>query len=145
MDADMYVNILSQTLLPFLHEVYPEGARFMQDNYPKHTSRRAVKFFDDNDINWWRTPPESPDLNPIENMWHELKEHLRREVKPRTKEELVSGISDFWRTVTPAKCTRSIRHLRKVIPRVIEENSLTVPSVLLKFYIPLPQEDTPYV
>jgi len=26
------------------------------------------------------TPPESPDLNPIENMWHQLKEFIRREV-----------------------------------------------------------------
>ena len=46
----------------------------MQDNDPKHTSRRAKKFFEDN-INWWRTPPGSPDANPIENLWHELKVH----------------------------------------------------------------------
>ena len=90
----------------------------MQDNDPKHTSKRAVEFFNTNDINWWKTPPESPDLNPIENLW--LKEFLRREVKPHSKEELFSGIQQFWLAVTPAKCTRYIRHLRKVIPRVIE-------------------------
>ena len=122
MDAEAYVMILERTLLPVLHEVYPDGHRFMQDNDPKHTSKRAREFFEANNINWWKTPPESPDLNPIENLWHELKEFLWREVKPRTKEELVAGIHHFWDTVTIGKCTRYIRHLRKVIPKVIEEN-----------------------
>jgi transposase len=57
----------------------------MQDNDPKHTSRLAKAFFSDNNINWWKTPPESPDCNPIENLWHEMKEYLRREVKPDNK------------------------------------------------------------
>ena len=92
----------------------------MQDNDPKHTSRRAVQFFNEEGINWWRTPPESPDMNPID-LWHEMKEHLRREVKPHTKQELVQGIHQFWETVDIEKCTRYIRHLRKVYPRVIEE------------------------
>ena len=45
----------------------------MKDNDPKHTSRVAKAFFAENGVNWWRTPPESPDVNPIENLWHELK------------------------------------------------------------------------
>lgn len=53
-------------------------------------------------------------------MWHELKEHLRREVKPRTKQELIDGIQAFWRTVDVEKCSRYIRHLRRLLPRVIE-------------------------
>jgi transposase len=73
MDADLYCQILDQYLVPFIHSVYPQSHRFMQDNDPKHTSRRAQMFFTEKSINWWRTPPESPDANPIENMWHELK------------------------------------------------------------------------
>ena len=120
MDAVMYVDILRRSLKPFIDEVYPDSHRFMQDNDPKHTSRLANDFFRDNDINWWRTPPESPDCNPIENLWHEMKEYLRREVKPKVKQELIDGIQEFWATVDIDKCTRYIRHLRKVIPRVIE-------------------------
>jgi len=68
MDAVLYVEILHKTLLPFIAEKYPMGYRFMQDNDPKHTSRLAQDFFMEKGINWWKTAPESPDLNPMENM-----------------------------------------------------------------------------
>ena len=113
MDADAHVEILRQTLPPFLRNVYPDGHKFMQDNHPKHMLRKAITFFEDNSINWWKTSPESHDLNPIENLWHELKGYVRREVKPRTKEELIQGICQFWDTVTIEKCGRYIRHLHK--------------------------------
>ena len=106
MDAVLYVDILRTTLLPFIAQKYPEGHRFMQDNDPKHTSVLAKDFFTANGINWWKTAAESPDLNPIENVWHQLKEYIRREVKPTTKAELVEGIKRFWKTVDNALCTR---------------------------------------
>ena len=58
--------------------------------------------------------------NPIENLWHELKEFLRREVKPTGKQPLIDGIEKFGKTVDIAKCRKYIRHLKKVIPRVIQ-------------------------
>lgn len=120
MDAPLYIDILNQTLLPSIRDVYPDGHRFMADNDPKHTSGLAQCFLEDNEVYWWRTPAESPDLNPIENLWHELKEFIRREVKPTTKQLLVDGIRQFWTTVDVQKCRKYIRHLRKVIPKVIE-------------------------
>jgi len=122
MDAPLYCEILQRTLLPFLQRKFPEPLphHFMQDNDPKHCSRTAQTFYEEVGINWWRTPPESPDLNPIENLWHELKEYLRREIKPTIKQELIDGITTFWATVDVHKCCKYIGHLRKVIPRVIE-------------------------
>ena len=119
MDAVMYVSILRATLKPFLDEVYPDSHRVMQDNDPKHTSRLTSEFFADNGINWWKTPAESPDCNPIENLWHEM-EYLRREIKPHTKQQLVDGIQEFWQTVDVVKCTKYIRHLRKVLPCIVQ-------------------------
>ena len=69
-------------------------AVYFQDNDPKHTSKAAKKFLEDNKVTWWKAVAESPDLNPIENLWHELKEFIRREVKPTTKDELISGIME---------------------------------------------------
>lgn len=94
----------------------------MQDNDPKHVSRRAqaYMYYEENGINWWKTSPETRDLNPIENVWHELKEYLRAKVKPRNLAELKMGIKTFWSSFTPAKCTKYINHLHRVIPRDIK-------------------------
>ena len=60
-------------------------------------------------------------LNPIENMWQELKYFLRKSVKPRNKQQLVDGIKEFWRSaVTIKSFTRYINHMHKVIPKVIK-------------------------
>lgn len=121
MNAVLYVEILKNTLLPFQNRVFPDGMQLMQDNDPKHTSKLARSWMEEEGVNWWKTPAESLDLNPIENLWHELKEYNRREVKPRTKEELVQGILKFWETVDLEKCRKYIKHLRKVIPKIIEK------------------------
>ena len=120
MKAELFIDILDKMLLSFIDEVYPDGHKLMQDNDPKHTSIMAKQWLVDKSVNWWKTPAESPDLNPIENLWHEMKEFIRREVKPKTKAELIEGIRDFWATVDQAKCNKYIGHLRKVIPKVIE-------------------------
>ena len=122
MKKELYIEILEEALLPFIHSTYPDGHKLMQDNDPKHTSLYARTWMEENEVVWWKTPPESPDLNPIENIWHELKEFIRREVKPKVKEELIEGIAAFWRTVDVSKCNKYINHLRKVIPKVIEQN-----------------------
>jgi len=124
MNAPLFCQILERTLLPFLQERFPAPSthRFMQDNDPKHCSRYAQNFYEEVGINWWRTPPESPDLNPIENLWHELKDYLRGVIKPTSKQELIDGILTFWATVDDRKCCRYIGHLKKVIPKVIEYN-----------------------
>ena len=120
MDAPRYQQILEAGLLPFLSECFPDGHRFQQDNDPKHCSNHIGKFFTEQGVVWWRTPPESPDLNPIENVWGSMKQYLRTIYKPRNLETLKEGIQQFWNTLTPEVCRRYINHLNKVVPKVIE-------------------------
>ena len=127
----MYVEILKEALLPFVRNTYPDGHKFMQDNDPKHTSLYARDWMEQTGLTWWKTPPESPDLNPIENLWHELKEYIWREIKPKVKQDLIDGILKFWRTVDVAKC---INHLNKVIPKVIELYKWLCYRLLNHFY-----------
>ena len=123
MNADKYIEILKHGLLPFIDAKFPDKKyRFQQDNDPKHVSRVAQEFFNQNGINWWKTPPESPDLNPIENVWGYLKYFLRNNYKPTNLESLEAGIVEFWQKMTPEVCTKFISHIYKVMPKVIECN-----------------------
>ena len=69
MDRYVYVDILDKALKPFLGKKFPNGHKFVQDNDPKHTSKYAKQWMENNSINWFPTPPESPDLNPIGKHW----------------------------------------------------------------------------
>ena len=60
-------------------------------------------------------------LHPIENLWHKMKDYLHGTVKPTNKQELIEGITMFLATVNEHKCSKYMRHLRKVIPKVIEQ------------------------
>ena len=121
MNATRYGDILKASLVPFIRKNYPESHRLYQDNDPKHTSRYIQRFFDMNKVNWWKSPAESPDLNPIEKVWGSMKTYLRDKHKPKNLEQLKEGIQTYWKKLTPEVCTRYIDHLQKVMPVVIQE------------------------
>ena len=116
LNSTRYCEILESTLLPFVRNYFPAGHRFQQDNDPKHTNNYTKRFLLENSVNWWTTPPESPDLNPIENVWGSLKYFLRHTYKPRNLETLIVGIKQFWKSMTPDVCRKYIGHLQKVMP-----------------------------
>ena len=119
--ATKLLKIFDAGLLDFVTTKYPTTHRFMQDNDPKHTSGLASEYLDNHGINWWKTPPESPDLNPIENVWGSLKRFLRDHHKPSNQASLIEGVKIFWKTLTPQVCQRYVHHIQRVIPKVIEE------------------------
>ncbi len=121
MNATKYGDILAAALVPFICEKYPDHHRLYQDNDPKHTSRYIQNFFAKNDVNWWKSPAESPDLNPIELIWGSMKMFLRDKHKARTLSELKEGIALYWSKLTRETCTKYIDHLQKDMPIVVQE------------------------
>ncbi|XP_071480853.1 uncharacterized protein [Diadema antillarum] len=107
---------------PYKVHVYPDGCRLMMDNDPKHTSAYAANVLERNNVTWWRTPPESPDINPIEHVWGNMKVHIRRHVKPRTKEQLIDGLKTYWRdNMTRDKLERHLNNVYNVYPEIIRQ------------------------
>ena len=120
MNATRLGIILEAGLLPFITEKFSCGHCLFHDNDPKHSSQYIEEFFKCNNVNWYSTPPEFPDLNPIENIWGSIKQYLRVHYKPKNLQELKDGIQHFWLTLTPEVCQRYIRHLEKVMPKIVE-------------------------
>ena len=54
-----------------------------------------------------RSPPKSPDLNPIEMIWADLKDFLRAKI-PNCKLELARSIYEYNQNLTPEKCKRTL-------------------------------------
>jgi hypothetical protein len=121
MNSTGFQDILTVGLLPFL-ENNPEGHRFFQGDDSKYTISNDIKqFMIINCINNYQMPPESPDLNPIEMVWNDIKYYLSKEVRPKTKNELIEGIRTFWNKKRDDLdyCNEKIDHLYKVIDRIV--------------------------
>ena len=71
--------------------------KFMHDNDPKQTSRLVKSCLEENNITVLKWPAQSLELNPIENLWNNVEEHVRA-VQPKNLNDLWKEIQKAWYT-----------------------------------------------
>lgn len=111
-------TIIRETAAPYIRENFGVHHRFFQANDSMHTAARKV--IAAVGINWVKTPSESPDMNPIEMVWHALKDYVQKVAKPTTKSELIAAINKFWfEELTDVSINKYINRLFTVLPVVV--------------------------
>lgn len=112
MDQYVYKNILMDVMLPYAEWEMPLRWVFQQDNDPKHTSRLVKTWLNDHNITVMNWPPQSPDLNPIENLWEIVKRKINRE-NVKNADDFFKRVQTAWNEVPP----NIIQNLIESMPR----------------------------
>ena len=86
---------------------------FQMDNDPKHTSKVVAKWLKDNKVKVLEWSSQIPELNPIENVWAELKKHVRAR-RPTNLTPLHQLCQEEWAKMHPTYCGKLVEGYRNV-------------------------------
>ena len=104
-DGEIFLAYLEQVLGPQLEP----GDVVVMDNLAAHKVAGVRERIEARGAELLYLPPYSPDFNPIEPCWAQLKQRLRA-VKARSLAALEKGLAEAFAAVTPQNVQACFRH-----------------------------------
>lgn len=127
-DSAVYQKILADYLIPSIDELHPDkNYIFMQDGAKCHTSKSTIAWLKENRINFmpdW--PPQSPDLNPIENIWAYINAKLR-DHHFTNKEQLWQRLKIIWNEIPQGLIDKLITSVPSRLSAVVKSKGGSIP------------------
>ncbi len=119
-NAAIYQEILEHFMLPSADKLYGDADFiFQEDLAPAHTAKCTKSWFNDHGVTVLDWPANSPDLNPIENLWGIVKRKMR-DTRPNNADELKATVKETWASMPPQQCHKLITSMPRRIEAVIK-------------------------
>ncbi len=114
-------DILDENLLQSAQDLRL-GRRFtfQQDNDPKHTAKITKEWLHNNSVTVLEWPSQSPDLNPIEHLWRDLKMAVHQRL-PSNLTELERICKEEWQRIPKSRCEKLIASFPERLMAVLNQ------------------------
>lgn len=134
--SDTRHRFLERVLKDFHAEMTEERGNilFMQDGAPSHRDGRTKEWLRDHNIPLLFHPPSSPDLNPIEPVWHEVKKIIRALPKqPGSVKALQEAIHQAWKALPIKDINKYTLRLWEII--VVQSKGSKEVTLAIKYHL----------
>src|SRR5689334_16614271 len=111
LNSELYQSILKEELIKTLkwYNLEKSDIIFQQDNSTVHTSKSTQEWIQKNNLTVFQWPAQSPDMNPIEYLWNELKRRVKNSSKSITSvQSLWDIIQEEWEKIPTEFCQKLI-------------------------------------
>ena len=101
MNSEKYLDVLETKLLPTFSKFQISNPIHLDDSAPSHRTKAIKNWHIENNIQQIDWPGNSPDLNPIENLWNFIKRKLQKKTI-NSKRELIEEFIRIYRNEIPS-------------------------------------------
>lgn len=118
-NSEAYKAVLDNFMIPASEDLFEGDFIFQQDSASCHTSKTTMSWLKNNNIQLLPWPVNSPDLNPIENIWGLMKKN-NEILAPKDQNELIKFVKLVWDNISKDQCKKLVQSMPDRLRDVIK-------------------------